>query len=84
MQTDSDTNPAFEVLASRESNGIAVQLLWDRDSNAVVVTVVDRGTGIEFAVEVADASPIDVFHHPYAYAAFRHIDTAFTAELAAV
>jgi hypothetical protein len=64
-----------DELASRESNGIAVYLLWDRSKDLVVVTVIDRATDAAFSIEVDDASPMDVFHHPFAYAAFRNVST---------
>ena len=84
MSTTEQTPTGFEELARRESNGIAVALLWCRAANRVTVTVSDTRTETTFEIDVADASPMDVFHHPYAYAAFRRIDTEPAAELAAV
>jgi hypothetical protein len=83
MQAHSPTYPGFEELASRESNGIAVQLLWNRTSNAVLVAVVDQPASLEFALDVGEASPMDVFRHPYAYAAFRHLHVMNEAQLSA-
>jgi hypothetical protein len=51
----------------RESDGLAVTLLWYEDSNRVVVRVVDSRTDEEFELEVAPRKALDAFHHPHAY-----------------
>jgi hypothetical protein len=57
-------------LDHRRSDGIDVRLLWSRRDNRVLVAVSDARTGDAFSVEVpAGARPLEVFHHPYAYAA---------------
>jgi hypothetical protein len=58
-------------LAQRESSGIEVSLLWDRLRDVAAVRVVDQGGGSFELVLSAHESPLDVFHHPYAYAAMR-------------
>jgi hypothetical protein len=58
-------------LAYRENDGLAVSLLWDPADDVLTVTVRDRQTGEAFEIPVADASPLEVFHHPFAYAARR-------------
>jgi hypothetical protein len=61
-----------QELDSRRSDGIDVRLLWSRDDGRVIVTVDDSRTGESFAIEVHEGErPLDVFHHPYAYAAHR-------------
>lgn len=57
-------------LDSRTSDGIHVRLLWDPRENRVAVAVEDTKTGgaFEIAVEPGQRA-LDVFHHPYAYAA---------------
>jgi hypothetical protein len=61
-------------LARRESDGVAVTLLWSRATNVAAVQVVDaRGGGFELVLSPGE-SPLDVFHHPYAYAALRGLD----------
>jgi hypothetical protein len=63
-------------LDSRRSDGIHVRLLWNETDNLVAVSVADAKTGDAFAVEVGPRDrALDVFHHPYAYAASRRIDT---------
>ena len=65
------TNTNFEELMTRESNGIYISLLWERRSNCVVVAVFDAPAESNFQLEVGTNSALDVFHHPYAYEAFR-------------
>jgi hypothetical protein len=62
-----------EELADRESNGIRVSLIWNRDDDSVRVFVYDASTDSAFQLEVGEASPLDVFNHPFAYAAFRRV-----------
>jgi carotenoid cleavage dioxygenase-like enzyme len=57
-------------LDHRESDGIAVTLLWHEDSNRVVVRVVDSRTEEEFELEVAPRDALDAFYHPNAYMLF--------------
>ena len=61
-------------LDSRSSDGIDVRLLWREHDDQVFVTVLDTRTGEMFCLDVRDgARPLDVFHHPYAYAAARRV-----------
>jgi hypothetical protein len=54
----------------RESDGIAVTLLWYEDSNRVAVRVVDRLIDDEFEFDVAPGDALDAFRHPHAYRFF--------------
>jgi hypothetical protein len=57
-------------LDQRCSDGIDVQLLWNAREDRVFVAVSDRKTGETFELEVRErARALEVFHHPYAYAA---------------
>jgi hypothetical protein len=56
-------------LAHRESDGVAVSLLWSRDTNELTVSVNDRKTADAFELRVANDRGLDAFYHPYAYAA---------------
>jgi hypothetical protein len=58
-------------LAQRENDGVAVTLLWHRLTGRLTVTVDDRRTGEAFEVDAQPPHAMDVFHHPYAYAARR-------------
>jgi hypothetical protein len=62
-------------LASRESSGITVTLLWNRATNLVTVTVADEPNDEYFELVLSeDERPLDVFNHPYAHAAARGLD----------
>lgn len=56
-------------LDHRQSDGIDVTLTWSPSRNELFVTVHDGGDSFELAVEPHEA--LDVFRHPYAYAARR-------------
>lgn len=63
------------MLASRKNAGIRVALLWAADTNTVAVLVHDDTTSEQFELLVEPgANAIDVYEHPYAYAASRGID----------
>jgi hypothetical protein len=61
-------------LAYRASDGVEVSLLWRKDDDGLAVRVFDGRTGDCFELPVGEASPLHVFYHPYAYAAFEGID----------
>jgi hypothetical protein len=64
-------------LASRESNGITVQLFWSRATNLVTVAVDDSANGDYFELILDEHDhALDVFNHPYAHAAARGLDFA--------
>ena len=56
-------------LAARESDGIHVSLLWHPPENALTVSVEDARLGDRFQVAVEPDRALDVFYHPFAYAA---------------
>jgi hypothetical protein len=63
-------------LDHRYSDRMAVSLLWDERDDRVTVVVADHKTGACFEIDVRDGErALDVFHHPFAYAALRGIDT---------
>jgi hypothetical protein len=82
MDEFEDIFPRTE-LALREQNGISVQLLWARGTNVLAVAVVDErnGESFEFVLEPHE-KPLDVFYHPYAYAAARGLDLPTVEEQA--
>jgi hypothetical protein len=68
-------NDSLRELDHRTSDRIDVWLLWREHDNRVLVSVADEKTGDRFTVEVRDGErPLDVFHHPYAYAAWHGIE----------
>jgi hypothetical protein len=56
-------------LNSRNANGIEVKLLWNEDTDRVLVSVEEEYTGDRFTFLVAAADALEAFEHPYAYAA---------------
>ena len=56
-------------LAHRKSNDIDVALLWDREQDGLFVVVEDLRTGDRFSLAAARDKALDVFNHPFAYAA---------------
>jgi len=65
----------LEELAQRESDGICVLLLWDRRRDTLSVLVRDERRGEAFALEVEEGeNALDLFYHPFAYAAFRGLE----------
>ncbi|MHB1571597.1 MAG: hypothetical protein ACYCXW_05795 [Solirubrobacteraceae bacterium] len=57
-------------LDSRTTDGIRVRLLWCADNDRVFVAVNDHRNGQSFSVEVHEGErALEVFNHPYAYAA---------------
>lgn len=56
-------------LDSRFSDGIQVSLWWCKHDGRVWVSVLDTKTRDAFCLQVLEGErPLDVFHHPYAYA----------------
>ena len=53
-------------LASRQADGISVQLYWRPRCDDVIVRVSDGKTGEEFTLEPPKQSALTAFYHPYA------------------
>lgn len=72
-----ETLTSIRELDSRLTDGFQVRLLWCSHSGHVWVSVLDTKSGEAFCVEVHQGDrPLDVFHHPYAYAGHRGIVTS--------
>jgi hypothetical protein len=56
-------------LDDRSADGIEVSLLWSRITNQLKVAVEDSRSGQSFEVHAPADKALDVFRHPYAYAA---------------
>jgi hypothetical protein len=63
-------------LSFREGDGIQVRLLWSPATDALSVSVTDIRTGESFEVDAPPAKALDVFEHPFAYAARVEYATA--------
>ena len=67
---------SYRELDRRSHDRIDVRLLWRERDNRVLVAVADEKTGERFSVDVRESErALDVFQHPFAYAAWRGIDT---------
>ena len=75
-----DHNEHVYELAHRQNDGIEVSLLWNKRSDRLTVAIVDTKRGDAFELPVGSANAMDVFHHPYAYAAFRGVEVGAASE----
>ena len=68
----------WKELATRDSDGLTVSLLWDPATDAVKVTVADARLDHDFELHVDGADALSAYYHPYALAAAQGIalDTA--------
>lgn len=66
---DDMTNTTLTELHHRSADGIEVSLLWSRVTNALTVAVEDSRSGTSFEISAPAEKALDVFEHPYAYAA---------------
>jgi hypothetical protein len=65
----------FRELDHRSNDRIDVRLLWRARDDRVIVSVADEKTGERFSVEVHDDErALDVFRHPFAYAAWHRVE----------
>ena len=74
LQTADPTTatPLTRELDSRIADGIEVRLLWRPHDDTLLVAVSDARTDESFAIEVREGEKaLEVFKHPYAYAASR-------------
>jgi hypothetical protein len=75
-RTDNDNGPAdvLTELARRVDGGIEVLLVWHSGDGRLRVVVDDLRTGDAFEVIARDGKEgLDVFYHPFAYAAARGV-----------
>ncbi len=56
-------------LASRESDGVTVVLLWHPREDTVTLAVSDSRTGDQFESAVASERALEAFYHPFAQTA---------------
>ena len=67
-------NDLIRELDHRRADGIDVWLLWNESADRVVVAVFDAKSGEAFEIPVRDGErALDVFHHPFAYAAHHRV-----------
>ena len=66
-----DASDSLRELAYREGDGLEVTLSWDERHDRLAVSVLDSKTGGSFAIEAPRDKALDVFYHPFSYAASR-------------
>jgi hypothetical protein len=77
MSVSSPTQ-GYRELAYRATDGLEIVLLWNPLTDQLTVSVSDERTGAYFELEAGPDEALEVFQHPYAYAASRGVpyDTA--------
>jgi hypothetical protein len=63
------TDSTLTELHHRSADGIEISLLWSRRTNALMVAVEDSRSGVSFELPAPAEKALDVFEHPFAYAA---------------
>jgi hypothetical protein len=63
--------PQLVELAHRRSDGVDVTLVWDTRGDRRAVVVLDSRSGELLTVPVGRDNALDVFYHPFVYAATR-------------
>jgi hypothetical protein len=66
---DDMTDSTLTELHHRSADGIEVSLLWSRGTNTLTVAVEDSRSGESFELPAPAEKALDVFEHPFAYAA---------------
>ena len=61
-------------LAYRVNDGVEVSLLWHQHEDRLTVLVVDVRTRSWFNVPATSENALDVFNHPFAYAASNGVE----------
>jgi len=68
--------PITHELDSRSGDGLHVRLVWLTPDDRLFVTVIDSARDQQLCVEVHDRGlALDVFQHPFAYAAHHGVQT---------
>jgi hypothetical protein len=73
-----DSLTSIRELDCRWTNGVQIRLLWCQSDGRVSVAVMDTRSRESFRIDVPDGErPLDVFYHPFAYAAHQRVDGDF-------
>jgi hypothetical protein len=75
MATVTTLHPVRRELARRANDGIEVTLFWNAREDTLTVEVHDGKTDKTFELEAPRDRALDVYYHPYAYAA--HLDVEY-------
>jgi hypothetical protein len=69
LEASAMTTSTPTELHHRSADGIEVSLLWSRQTNSLTVAVEDSRSGVTFELPAPADKALDVFAHPFAYAA---------------
>jgi hypothetical protein len=73
VETTNAAQAQFRELACRTNDGVEVVLFWHMPTNTLTVAVSDECTGAYFELPAEADRALDMFEHPYAYAAFSDV-----------
>jgi phosphopantothenate synthetase len=71
MAADNSTD--YRELAQRASDGVEVTLYWHETRAELTVRVSDQRGGASFELAADPDQALDVFYHPFSYAASRGV-----------
>jgi len=66
--TDIDTQ--FRELARRSNNGVDVTLLWDAETDQLLVCGYEERRDVHFEIQPERDAALDVYYHPYAHVGY--------------
>jgi hypothetical protein len=72
-ETKDEQRPLTADLAYRRSGRYEIVLFLDRTKRELIVSVLDDITGFAYDLPVRADEALEVFHHPFAHAAFRGV-----------
>ena len=73
MAISDTTTSRFRELTGRTHDGVEVVLFWHELTGELIVCVSDERSGSYFELAAEPENALDVYDHPYAYAAFRGV-----------
>jgi hypothetical protein len=73
MALTDTTHDPYRELAYRANDGVEVVLFWHEPTNTLAVCVSDDRSGAYFELAADAGEALDVFYHPYSYAAFMGV-----------
>jgi hypothetical protein len=73
MTATDSTADALRELAHRVTDGVEVVLFWNSMTHELTVCVCDDRAGSYFELATEPDRALDVFYHPYSYAAFQGV-----------
>lgn len=73
MDATCEIRSPIRELAHREGDGLEIVLFWHESTDDLAVGVSDTRSGAYFELAAAPDEALEVFNHPYAYAAFQGV-----------